>query len=292
MLDFGSIDEFALDDAGDADPLAVTIAHTLVFTDSFLADTLIDHMVQTLNLTSSMSAITYKLASLAQAMSFSDSFVALLIYKISQSLVLTSQFKTVVLASLTEVMALISTPDAEVVTPDEDVLAMVQVMECAGSTYHTPFSDTIVFQDIFVAWTSRQSSCLGYDADLGSRDGMRLTWPYVSPTLTVNLRNPKFGNTAVLDTNVATLRNRSGELKQVNGFPTAEIFSFAFEALSEALKDELVAFLIASAADEIGLLDHEDRQWRGVIVSPVNTIVTAGRLCMFEASFEFRGTLV
>lgn len=108
-----------------------------------------------------------------------------------------------------------------------------------------------------------------------------LTYPYTSPTLTIKLRNPAFGDTSV--TTVESVKNVT--LGNVPKFyrdsiwPVVEILNYQLEAnydvrtpdLATYLYSSLQEFLIfikASLGDEIGLLDHEGVQWRGFILNP------------------------
>jgi hypothetical protein len=128
---------------------------------------------------------------------------------------------------------------------------------------------------------------------LGTRTGITLTHPYGSPTLSLDMRNPRFGN--VLTGNMQTInrRLRGGQLSSGRGvtWPDIVTIRLAFEALDSVKKGEFLNFVKESSGYEIGLLDHENRQWRGVIVSPDIVSTQLGRVCNFGTEFEFRGVL-
>lgn len=121
-----------------------------------------------------------------------------------------------------------------------------------------------------------------------------LTWPYVSPSKTVALRNPKFGNTYGMDTESIVRRNKAMQLLSFRypNWPTFETLKFKIEKLSPTDKDNVIDFIKASAGTNIGLLDYFDRQWVGLLISPMIDIIKQGKDdCTYEVSFEFLGKL-
>lgn len=129
---------------------------------------------------------------------------------------------------------------------------------------------------------------------LGIAGNTVLSFPYISPTITVTLRNPKFGNVQRQDTSRILRQTRGGE--QITAREDTWILftylQFDFEALSKAVAVELISLLEASAGDEIKLVDHENRTWRGQIVSDPNDIVeNFDDDCQYSASFQFEGVL-
>lgn len=131
-----------------------------------------------------------------------------------------------------------------------------------------------------------------------------LTYPYVSPTLTIRLRNPSFGDSSV--TTVESTKNVT--LGNVPRFyrdpiwPVAEIITYNLEANYEKRTSDLAtyifssleefrAFILASAGAEIGLLDHEGVQWRGFILNP-DTSYSRNQVNNTSLSLVFRGTRV
>ena len=73
-------------------------------------------------------------------------------------------------------------------------------------------------------------------------------------------------------------------------WPKVQTLSLNFSALRRSEAHELLAFLDAYPGQEVGLIDWEQRYWRGVIMTPEEPVVedTAGR---FSASFQFEGAL-
>jgi hypothetical protein len=154
-------------------------------------------------------------------------------------------------------------------------------------------ADTLTINQNPFASNNINSTCKDtYDAGLGTRTGIRLTHPYTTPTLTLDLRNPMFGNRQVIDPGVVFHKLRGGKTRVVKPLPTIETINFTIEALSQSERDAYLTFLTTSAGAEIGLLDHENRQWRGVLSSPVNKTRQVGQGCMYKIEFQFRGVVV
>jgi len=129
---------------------------------------------------------------------------------------------------------------------------------------------------------------------LVSQDYSTLTYPFSSPTFTVQLRTPKYGNQQKLSASWVRNRSRSGDLIGYfdPDWPKTELISVSFEGLSEDQATDLLAMLHESLGQEVGFLDHEGRQWRGIITTPTNEIIQSGRDCQYNGSFELQGVIV
>lgn len=117
------------------------------------------------------------------------------------------------------------------------------------------------------------------------------TYPYTSPSQTVTIRAPEFKDSRAIDTGTVARKNRGGEYDVVrpDSWPQVELLTLHFVGLTQALKDAMVQFLSDSAGFEVGYLDHEGIQWRGVIVTPTSDAVKPMRDCSWEIGIEFRG---
>lgn len=117
-----------------------------------------------------------------------------------------------------------------------------------------------------------------------------LTYPYVSPTFTVNLRAPKFGDECRLASSWVRERSRSGELIAYAdpAWPKTETVSIQFEALSQDQATDLLAMLHESLGQEVGYLDYEGRQRRGIIITPTAEILQLGRGCQYSGNLEMQ----
>ncbi len=119
-----------------------------------------------------------------------------------------------------------------------------------------------------------------------------LTYPFVSPTSTLVLRNPQFGNVDRLAFDRINRETRGGTLIMFVDpkWPKQQVMNVTFAALTRAMKDSLLTFLAASIGKDIGYLDHENRQWKGIVLTPEATIQNDSRNG-YTVTFEFEGTL-
>jgi hypothetical protein len=122
---------------------------------------------------------------------------------------------------------------------------------------------------------------------------LTLTYPYGAPTRTLTLRNPAFGDRNQLSFARVNRTSRGGTLIVFAdpSWPKIEKLLLTASGLKQQQIDDYQAFLVDSLGKEIGLLDHENRQWRGIITNPDAEIVENGRNNR-TVSFEFEGSLV
>ena len=123
---------------------------------------------------------------------------------------------------------------------------------------------------------------------------LTLTFPFVSPTTTLVLRNPELNNQEKFQFARINRSTRGGDLTVFadSTWPKQETLKVQIEALTTAQKDSLVTFLDDSLGLEIGLLDDENRQWRGIITQPDADITdVTGDGCTYAVIFEFEGEL-
>lgn len=101
---------------------------------------------------------------------------------------------------------------------------------------------------------------------------LTLTYPYTSPTLTLTLKNPEFGDQNVLDFAKIDRKTRGGTRKIFadNDWSEAQTLQLTVSNLSACKVPvaDIVNFLNTSLGKEVGLLDWHGRQWRGVISVP------------------------
>jgi hypothetical protein len=101
---------------------------------------------------------------------------------------------------------------------------------------------------------------------------LTLTHPRVTPTLTLTLKNPEFGNADVVRFTKVDRLTRGGDRKffSDSGWGSTQSFELEIANVCEAKVsiDDILDFLNASLGEEIGLLDWENRQWKGIIVAP------------------------
>ncbi len=108
------------------------------------------------------------------------------------------------------------------------------------------------------------------------RSTLQLTYPRVSPTLTLTLKNPEFGNTDTITFARVDRTTRGGERKIYgdNTLSKSQVFRLDIANLAECKVpiDDIVTFLNSSLGKEIGLRDWEGRNWKGHIVVPETDI--------------------
>ena len=122
---------------------------------------------------------------------------------------------------------------------------------------------------------------------------LTLTYPYTSPTTTLTLRNPDFRNQDSLNFNRINRETRGGTLVVYAdpNWPKAQTLSLTISHLKQTQVDDLFDFLLESLGQEVGLLDHENRQWRGIILTPDAEVSHVGRENR-SVQLEFEGALV
>lgn len=97
-----------------------------------------------------------------------------------------------------------------------------------------------------------------------------LTYPYVTPSLTLSLKSPAFGNTDQVRFNLIDRTNRGGGRIVYNdpNWARDRVLEFEIEHLYREQAEALAAFINESLGAEVGLLDWEGTQWRGIIIAP------------------------
>ena len=120
------------------------------------------------------------------------------------------------------------------------------------------------------------------------------TYPYATPTLTVQLRAPELSNleSKLIVRTVNITRGVSLKFFRDPIWPKYTILKYTFIGLSSLEKTNLQALILASIGKDIGFLDHQSRQWRGVITNPNAPITQTRQGCGYEYVFEFQGNLV
>lgn len=122
---------------------------------------------------------------------------------------------------------------------------------------------------------------------------LTLTYPYDTPTETLVLRNPEFSNRDQLDFTRIRRQTRGGHPITFSDrkWPKQQILNFDLSALTEAQSQDLLDFANQSLGQEIGLLDHENRQWRGLLLNVDTDVTDGGPACTYSARVQFEGVL-
>lgn len=111
-------------------------------------------------------------------------------------------------------------------------------------------------------------------------------------TDSVELRNPDNGNIQRILGEGIVRRTRGGDLKTYrdSNWPQSQVNVYNFTTITKTKKDELMTFMETYAGLEIGIIDHNDVSWTGVIISSPNEFVTTKDECSYDVSFEFLGS--
>lgn len=122
---------------------------------------------------------------------------------------------------------------------------------------------------------------------------LTLTWPFMTPTTTLVLRNPEFGDTHDFAFSRIVRETRGGSLEVFADpdWSKTQVLNLTVEGLTEDETNDFLDFLGDSLGQEIGLLDWYNRQWRGIITTPDAEVTDAGN-CRKSITFEFEGELV
>lgn len=122
---------------------------------------------------------------------------------------------------------------------------------------------------------------------------LTLMFPPTSPSSTVVLRNPDFGNQNSLAFQRINRTSRGGTLLIYANplWPKQQTQNYSIQGLSQAQVTALLDFALTSIGRPIGLIDHEGRSWQGLIVNPDMEVTQVGQGCNFSVSFQFEGTL-
>lgn len=180
-------------------------------------------------------------------------------------------------------------------TPAHDARGWSEAPSSHGSIRSIEVVETFSMIDGVIERSSAYHPCdepYSVSPALGTRELLTLTHPYVTPTTTVNLRVPLFGNSDESNTGNQVRRTTSNQLSVVRGaaWPTIRKTRYRFVGLTEAQRNAVLDFYVTSLGQEIGILDQENRQWRGVITSEIDS-TQIGQGCDYGCSFEFQGRL-
>lgn len=121
---------------------------------------------------------------------------------------------------------------------------------------------------------------------------LTLTYPYTSPTTTLTLRNPSFGDKDRLTYTRINRMTRGGTLIVYSDtkWPKLQTLAVQVDNLSPKQASDLISFLRTSLGKEIGLLDWENRQWRGIVTTPDAQVTNTSKNDL-SVSFQFQGML-
>ena len=190
--------------------------------------------------------------------------------------------------------------------PIIDTLDLVEVVKCS-IIRNLAASDALDLEESSVCWAVVESVLSLYHPFVGAgRAGLpppppatlagpiagigpcRFVYPVVSPTESVALRSPEFGNKDRLQFNRISRETRGGTLIVFADpiWPKVETQVLTFSGLTQTQAQALQDFIAAHLGLEVGFVDWEQRYWKGVITNTTDAVVQDGRE-MYTASLEF-----
>jgi hypothetical protein len=177
----------------------------------------------------------------------------------------------------------------DIVEPVSSLLNLTDLVD-PDLVYNRSVSDTLDFNGFVTFYNKQENLCPALY--LKNRSTILLTYPYVGPTTTVEVRNPQFDDTRQIEFRRINRKTRGGTLKIFRDdiWPQSERLIYSFDNLLNAKKKEILEFLEVSIGKEIGLLDFRSQQWRGIIITPTTQIGREDRPGN-SLTFEFEGTI-
>ena len=117
-----------------------------------------------------------------------------------------------------------------------------------------------------------------------------ITYPYVTPTLTVVVPNVNHGDSDQHENQANFGISMSGRVYSYIKTPTTRRLLLSFTKLSYTMFTDLKNLIYKSASGEIGYLDHNSNQWRGNFLNDPFEGVDSKN---FETiTVEFKGVIV
>jgi hypothetical protein len=224
---------------------------------------------------------------------------------LSDTLALVSSFNTE--QHIRHPMTIVSDVDVEQIKPMSSTLAIEQALQVTV-IYNRSLETEMDLSQTLAYFLPNDASECNFSPFIGGGDveytlpdttapvfgsaTLTLTYPYVAPTTTLVLRNPDFGNNDRLSFQRINRVTRGGTLVVFAdpNWPKQEVLSVQVSWLKATEARDLLDFIEDSLGQEIGLLDWEGNQWRGIITTPDAAITHNGRHNRV-ISFEFEGEL-
>lgn len=201
--------------------------------------------------------------------------------------------------------------DSGVRGPNQDIFNFIVFTDSHQLSIQKPLTDSIVFVDsasrapinfvrnvtdaiAFSDYANRATSlvpCDTYATSLGASSNFVLSYPTVSPSTTVVLRVPRFGDKRYYTVSTKVKRTTEGFLRvtRASTWPKIEQYQYAFKFLTAAVRDALFTFLDLTAGQNIKIVDQDNVAWIGIVTNPVVHSSQEGIGCQYSVEFTFRG---
>jgi len=119
-------------------------------------------------------------------------------------------------------------------------------------------------------------------------------YPYGSPTTTLTLSNPEFGNATVLEESTSIVRLRNGKVTVFRDPQWPSYFKHSYQfnlGCRDPSIQSILDFLKESLGQEIQITDYEGRLWKSVITNP-NTPVSQQHTNLVVFGLDVEGELI
>ena len=189
-----------------------------------------------------------------------------------------------------------------------DVLDLTEVADsCLESS--TTVEETLTIVEGFTVCHVQAFDRCGPHRQFAPQSGSQTLKPYADPQVTQGFRlqapaggpvvdelilvNPNLGNRDRISPVRVNVQSRGGSLIIFHDpiWPTTETKLYTFSNMKREMAHALLEWLCEKIGQEIRLIDHENRLWRGIITQPGDPIVE-DRRGRYTGSFEFEGELV
>lgn len=153
-------------------------------------------------------------------------------------------------------------------------------------------SDTILIQDSVSE--VGVSHVVHPTHSLVESSNVTFTHPYTTPTFTLQIRSPNLGNNEVMNFRRVKRRDHGGKLEVYRRpiWPKTTRLQLTFSALTEEERFNIFRLFDRSLGEDVGYLDHESRQWRGIFTTPQVKMEEVGPSFNHEITLEFQGVVV
>jgi hypothetical protein len=254
-----------------------------------------ESVASALNLTTVQAHSYEAIVSVASALSLEQVIRLVWEHSVSSAWTLASVIATVWPEGVASALGLTETITDVETTPGSASLALTQAisekLEMACPVSSALDLTQVVGCSIVKAAAGGEDPCdNSYAFAMSLQKTVTFTYPYGSGALVV--RAPDFGNSTDVDLGTIVRKNLGGEYKvhKPSSWPTIEVLTMTFSSLTLAERDALLSFFSSSSGYEVGYLDHENVQWKGVVLNQVVDTQEGVGSCAYSISIEFRGT--
>lgn len=128
---------------------------------------------------------------------------------------------------------------------------------------------------------------------LATINHITLSYPYVSPTSILTLRNPQLNDKFVINKSLINRHSRGNDLIifRDNQWPQNQTINYSFAGLSKELAESAIDFFKLTLGKYVKLVTYESLIYKGIIISPSNSITQEGRNCQYTLKLDFQGIL-